>query len=96
MFEQASYVEKGLDPRVGRLLSSAEIPRVETAVWVLILLRGLESKPLDLETTLVQKEALLRAVTRRYMQPRKIWHPRGILGAGFSSVVFRQVVNSAS
>ncbi len=83
VFEQASYVEKGLDPHVGRLLSSAEIPRVDVAILVAILMMRRERQRLEVEMKLHQKDALLREVTRRYMRPRKLWHPRGISGTGF-------------
>ena len=48
-----------------------------------ILLMEHERKRMEVEIKLSQKDTLLREVTRRYMQPRKLWHPRGILGAGF-------------
>ena len=83
IFEQALYVERGLDPHVGRLLSTPEIPRVEVAAWVSILMMEHEGKRLEVETKLMQRERLLRQITRQYMQPQKMWHPRGILGAGF-------------
>ena len=81
MCEQEPYVKRGLDLHLASLLSCSKVPRGEVAAYVLCLVSGMELEKKQLEIKLSKKDFQLKHVTRRHLQARKLWHPRGILGA---------------